>query len=252
MRIWMTMLTLACALTVQAAPPQTAPKVAVTDLAYEREVQQYIHMVSAQSAAQASLYQASQASSYSEFESNTSYIEQGELRKFGGDIKGEILKGGQFQLVQGAPYTAESQGDVHDVIRRIKAGAFKGADYVLFGTLSDIDFQQDVNALDHTDSYSAVLGLTVVADFSLIDTRTYQITSAFTAMGEAQDTKLVKHQDVRVTLNRPRVVREASKALGQDVAQQLAEQLGDAVPGQAPHATGRGNLPADEPAKILR
>eukprot|EP01132_Coremiostelium_polycephalum_P011942 gene11942-14618_t len=168
-----------------------APKIAVTDLAYEARVEEYIHQVAASNNFQASAYNASGASSYSEYESRTSYIEQTELRKFSGDIKGEILKSRQFQLVQGTPYT------------RIKAGNFKGADYVLFGTLSDIDFTQDINALDHTNSYSAVLGLTLVADFSLINTRTFEITSAFTAMGEGQDTKLVNNRDVRVSLNRP-------------------------------------------------
>lgn len=187
------------------------PKVAVTDLAYQAQVEEYIHTVNAQSSGQAGMYHASGQSSYSEYESLNSYIEQTELRKFGGDIKGELLKTGMFQLVQGRPYTADSKEDVYDVIRRIKNGAFKGADYVLFGTLSDIDFQQDINSLDHTDSYSAVLGLTVVADFSLINTRTYEITSAFTAMGEGQDTKLVKGQDRRVTLNRPRVVRRCRR-----------------------------------------
>jgi hypothetical protein len=56
---------------------------------------------------------------------------------------------------------------VYDVIKRIKAGSFKGADYVLFGTVSDIDFTRDMNELANTDSYSAVLALTLVADFSL-------------------------------------------------------------------------------------
>ena len=153
--------------------------------------------------------------------------------------------------MQGTPYTADAKGDVYDVIKRIKAGHFKGADYVLFGTLSDIDFTQDINALDHTNSYSAVLGLTLVADFSLINTRTYEITSAFTAMGEGQDTKLVNSRDVRVSLNRPRVVKEVSKALGEDVARQLAEQLGGGyqAPGQP---VLRNNLPRNEAPKILR
>ena len=52
-----------------------------------------------------------------------------------------------FQLIQGTPYTASSKGDVYDVIKRIKAGNYKGADYVLFGTVSDIDFTQDMNEL---------------------------------------------------------------------------------------------------------
>ncbi|VVQ00554.1 hypothetical protein PS910_03766 [Pseudomonas fluorescens] len=246
MRAWMGILGLACAFGAQAAP-----KVAVTDLAYEERVEQYIHIVSAQSNHQASLYSASGSSSYHELESRDSYIQQAELRKFSGDIKGEILKSGMFQLVQGTPYTAAASEDVHDVIKRIQNGNFQGADYVLFGTLSDIDFQRDITSIDNTSSYSAILGLTLVADFSLIDTRTFEITSAFTAMGEGQDTKLVSSQDVRVSLNRPRVVREVSRELGLDVARQLGEQLaGVTPPGQRP--TPRSHLPADEPAQILR
>lgn len=246
MRTWMAILALACACGAQAAP-----KVAVTDLAYQERVEQYIHMVSAQSSHQASAYSASGASSYSEFESRESYIEQTELRTFSGDIKGEILKSGMFQLVQGTPYTAAATESVYDVIKRIKNGNFKGADYVLFGTLSDIDFQRDITSIDNTNSYSAILGLTLVADFSLINTRTFEITSAFTAMGEGQDTKLVNSQDVRVTLNRPRVVREVSKELGVDVARQMGEQLVGVMPPELRPAP-RNNLPPDEPARILR
>ncbi|MBN0977021.1 penicillin-binding protein activator LpoB [Pseudomonas hygromyciniae] len=246
MRPWIGIIALLCSFGAWAAP-----KIAVTDLAYEARVEQYIHAVAASNNFQASPYNASGASSYAEFESRDSYIEQGELRKFGGDIKGEILKSRQFQLVQGTPYTSEAKGDVYDVIKRIKAGHFKGADYVLFGTLSDIDFTQDINALDHTNSYSAVLGLAVVADFSLINTRSYEITSAFTAMGEGQDTKLVSSRDARVSLSRPRVVKEVSKTLGEDVVRQLQEQLGGGYqePGQP---ALRNNLPRDEAPKILR
>lgn len=247
MRAWIGMMALACAFSVQAAP-----KVAVTDLAYQERVEQYIHIVSAQSNHRESDYSASGSSSYNEIEATSSYIEQGELRKFTGDIKGEILRTGMFQLVQGTPYTASSKGDVYDVIKRIKAGSFKGADYVLFGTVSDIDFTRDMNELANTDSYSAVLGLTLVADFSLINTKTFEITSAFTAMGEGQDTKLVNGRDIRVSLNRPRVVRDVSKALGEDVASQLSQQLGGGgyeQPGQAPL---RDNLPRDTAPVILR
>ncbi|MFJ3378556.1 penicillin-binding protein activator LpoB [Pseudomonas sp. NPDC086112] len=247
MRTWIGMMALACAFSVQAAP-----KVAVTDLAYQERVEQYIHIVSAQSNHSQSYYGASGSSSYNEIEATSSYIEQGELRKFTGDIKGEILRTGMFQLVQGTPYTASSKGDVYDVIKRIKAGSFKGADYVLFGTVSDIDFTRDINELANTDSYSAVLGLTLVADFSLINTKTFEITSAFTAMGEGQDTKLVNGRDIKISLNRPRVVRDVSKALGEDVAAQLSQQLGGGgyeQPGQAPL---RNNLPQDTAPVILR
>jgi hypothetical protein len=247
MRTWIGILGLMCAFSAQAAP-----KIAVTDLAFEQQVEEYIHTVSAQTNVQVNRYGASGASSYNEYEARTTYIEQGELRKFSGDIKGEILKSGMFQLVQGTPYTAGAKEDVYDVIKRIKNGNFKGADYVLFGTVSDIDFRQDINEIPNTNAHSAVLGLTLVGDFSLINTRTFEITSAFTAMGEGQDTKLVNGNDVRVTPNRGRVVKEVSKSIGLDVARQLREQLrGEVEYSQEPPAP-RSNLPRGEAPKILR
>jgi hypothetical protein len=247
MRTWIGLMALACAFSVQAAP-----KVAVTDLAYQERVEQYIHTVSAQNNYREGYYSSSGSSNYNEYEATTSYIEQTELRKFTGDIKGEILRTGMFQLIQGTPYTASSKGDIYDVIKRIKAGSFKGADYVLFGTVSDIDFTQDMNELANTDSYSAVLALTLVADFSLINTKTFEITSAFTAMGEGQDTKLVNGRDIKISLNRPRVVRDVSKALGEDVAGQLSQQLGGPSYEQPREPAQRNNLPRDTAPVILR
>jgi hypothetical protein len=247
MRAWIGILGLLCAVGAHAAP-----KVAVTDMAFEQQVEEYIHTVSAQTNIQANAYSASGSASYNEYEARNTYIEQGELRKFSGDIKGEILKSGMFQLVQGTPYTAKSREDVYDVIKRIKNGNFKGADYVLFGTASDIDFRHDVNEIANTNSHSAVLGLTLVADFSLINTRTFEITSAFTAMGEGQDTRLANGNDRRIESNRGRVVREVSKSIGLDVARQLREQLRGEVEYSPEQAVQRNNLPRDEAPKILR
>lgn len=247
MRAWIGFIALACAVGAQAAP-----KIAVTDLGYEASVDQYVHVISARDNQQQDYYGASGSSSYDEYTTQNSYLEQAEIRRFSGDIKGQMLKTGMFQLIQGTPYTASAKSDVYDVIKRIKAGHFKGADYVLFGTLSDIDFTQDMNELANTDSYSAVLALTLVADFSLINTKTYEITSAFTAMGEAQDTKLVNDRDIHVSLNRPRVVREVSRSLGEDVARQLSEQLGDGSHEPQGLPRPRNDLPPDTVPVILR
>jgi len=83
MRAWIGLIGLLCAFGASAAP-----KIAVTDLAYQAQVEEYIHQVSASNNFQASAYNASGASNYSEYESHSSYIEQIELRKFSGDIKG--------------------------------------------------------------------------------------------------------------------------------------------------------------------
>ena len=72
-------------------------------------------------------------------------------------------------------------------------------------------------------------------------------------MGEAQDTKLVNHRDIKISLNRPRVVREVSKALGEDVAGQLSMQLGGGDGYEQPReAPQRNNLPRDTAPVILR
>jgi hypothetical protein len=71
-------------------------------------------------------------------------------------------------------------------------------------------------------------------------------------MGEGQDTKLVNGRDIKVSLNRPRVVREVSKALGEDVAQQLSQQLGNASDEPSGQTRQRNNLPADTAPVILR
>lgn len=250
MRAWIGIIGLLCAFGAQAAP-----RVAVADMAFQERVEQYIRIIAARAreSAHANAYSAGHrgSASYDSFEARYSYIKQGELRKFSGDIKGEILKSRMFQLVQGTPYTPKAKQDVYDVIARIKSGSFKGADYVLFGTVSDIDFRQDINALAHTGSYSAVLGLTLVADFSLINTRTLEITSAFTAMGEGQDTKLVNSRDIKVSLNRGRVVRDVSRSISLDVTRQLREQLRGEVD-WADEPIPQNSLPQDEAPRILR
>jgi len=209
-------------------------------------------VISASEQARANGFSASASSSYRELEATYSYLERGELKKLTGDIKGEILKSGQFQMIQGRPYGSNNVA-LHDIVGRIRNGDFNGADYVLFGTLSALDFRQDINALQHSHTYSKVFGLTVAAEFSLIDTRTLEIISAFTAMGEAQDTKLVSAADGPIMPNRGRVIRDASLSLGVDVARQLQQQLGHGLTAQetAP-ADHRPRQPADTAPVILR
>ncbi|MDR1661201.1 MAG: penicillin-binding protein activator LpoB [Azoarcus sp.] len=228
-------------------------KVAVTDLAYEERVQGYFREI--KSSSKSSLrtpgsergrhadysddrrdafrhshhsrqaVDARQESDYSYSEGIYSYIERGELRKFTADIKGEMLKSGYFRIVQSKPYTAENTEKLYDIIARIKKGQFPGADYVLFGTVSNIEFRQEANPIDNTDTVSHTLSLELTGNFSLINTKTYEIKGAFSAVGEGQDTKLISSAGASVVLNRSRVVSEVSKSLGADVIRQLEEQL---------------------------
>ncbi len=232
-----------------AAPP----KVAVTDLAYEERVSEYFRIVAASekssvraatrdreqesgtsySRSSSDSLNARSESSYYEAEGVYSYIDRGELRKFTADIKGGILKSGRFQLVQGKPYTSKNTEKLYDIIGRIKQGLYPGADYVLFGAINSIEFRQEANPIDQTNTVSHSLSLELVGEFSLISTRNYTVKASFSAMGSGQDVKLMGGRGGRIVLNRGKVVSEVSRSLGEDVARQLEEQLSGIYAGDA-------------------
>lgn len=248
MRLLFLLLPLLASFNAQAA------KIAVTDLAYAERVSGYFHLVDyhnkssersshsererdsfeSSSASSRSSYSGKSQTDYTEIETNYSYIEYGELRKFVGDIKGEILKSGGFQLTQAKPYTAKGSEKIYDIIARIKKGAYPGADYVLFGTVSELDFRAETNPIIGTNTLSYTFSLSLVAEFSLINTRTYEVKAAFSATGEGQDVRVVSPGS-SVVPSRGKVVSEVSKSLGVDVARQLNEQLtGNAYPNTEP------------------
>lgn len=225
------------------------PRIAVTDLTYEETViQPYLkidaHEKSTVRAVSRERSSDSDASSRSNSHDSVDakhessfamesgvdkYIERGEVRKLIADIKGEMIKAG-YRVSQAKPYTQKGNEQIYDVIGRIKKGYFPNADYVLFGTLTNAQFRDEVNPVGTGSAYSATLSLEVVAEFSLVNTRTYEVKAGFSAMGEGQDVKLLGSRAAKVVLNRSRVMSEASKSLGADVARQLEEQFSPSAP----------------------
>jgi hypothetical protein len=239
-----------------------AKSIAVTVLAYSERIEEYIHTVdyhntsklsaSSSSKASASGYRgaavdgyggaaavagyAASASSksklnatsetdYHEYEHSFSYVEYGELKKFTGDIRGELINSHQFTLTQSRPAPTKKNEAVYDIIARIKKGDFSNADYVLFGRLSDMSFNDSVYQVDNSMS-NVILSLTLVAEFSLINTKTYQVVASFSAKGDGQDTKIITNGTYAAP-NRPAVISQVSKSLGQDVFRQIEEQVLD-------------------------
>lgn len=221
-----------------------AEKIAVTDLTYTDQVSGYFHLVdyhnkssassrysereheglNSYSASNRESHRANSQTDYTEIETTYSYIEYGELRKFVGDIKGEILKNGGYQLTQAKPYTTKGTEKIYDIIDRIKKGYYPGADYVLFGTVSDLEFRNEANPVIGSNTVSSTFSLMLVAEFSLINTRTYEVKAAFSANGEGQDVRLASPGS-HVIPSRAKVISEVSKSLGEDVAKQLYEQI---------------------------
>lgn len=219
-----------------------APKIAVTDLTYEEKVSEYFRVVSAHSKSSVKAsgseretlnsyssrgrLDAKQESSYFEAEGFYTYIDRGELRNYTADLKGAMLKGGGVRLVQARPYPAKAMEKIHDIIGRIKQGLYPGADYVLFGSVSDIAFRQEAMPLPGTTSMTAVLSLDLVADFSLINTKTYEVKAAFSASGSGQETKIIGRAGDRVVFNRGKVISETSKSLAESAYAELMSQFG--------------------------
>jgi len=264
--------TLAAALSVLALTfgagaqaQNAAPKIAVTDLAYAQQVSEYFVAGAYQRSAQMSaggsashgMYggsgshsmQASEQASGTFVAGRYSYIEQRELGGYTNDIKGALLQGTYFRLVQGKGFDAgkpqnskaeqvlnqvqtgkmaapQAQNQVANVVARIKKGEFAGADYVLFGVVSSINFTDALSPLQGTSSATRQYGLQLLADFSLINTRTYEIKAAFSAQGEGNDTKILSNRGDIAPPNRAKVISETSRSLAQSVYEQLAGQLG--------------------------
>lgn len=237
-----------------AAPAwaQSAPKIAVTDLGYSQRVSEYFEAATLRTRenlnASPTSLAASSSASGTYVAGTHSYIEHRELRGFTNDVRGALIKGTSFRLVQGKGFDAGTpqptkaeqalaqiqggkiakpvkQPDVNDVIARIRKGEFSGADYVLFGQLSSIEFRDQISPLQGTSSASHQYGLDVLADFTLINTKTLEIKAAFSAQGAGNDTKLLSSRGDVVPPNRAKVMRQTSQSLAADVFSQLEEQL---------------------------
>jgi hypothetical protein len=209
--------------------PVMAKSIAVTDLAYSDTIEQYVHTIdyhnSSKSSESLNRSSESDKTDYHESEQNFSYIEHGELKKFTGDIKGELINSRQFKLVQAKPAPTKKDESVYNIIARIKKGDFPKADYVLFGRLSDLSFNSSTYSVNDSNM-NFMLSLTLTAEFSLINTKTYEIVASFSATGDGQDTKILSSGSL-ATPNRAAVVSQVSKSLGQDVFRQIEEQVFD-------------------------
>jgi hypothetical protein len=234
--------------------PVVADTIAVPDLVYSERIQGYIHTVdyqnksrvnaasssafAAHSSAAASEYgaaasagyagasssklRASSETEYHEFEASYSYLETGDLTKFTGDIRGEIRKANRFILTDFKP-TPLNSDIAYDVIGKIKKGFYPGANYVLFGTVAEMTPYQNTYTPSGSSMVNLTYGLTLVAQFRVINTKTFQDIASFSATGEGSDTKIISYGTLAEP-NRALIMRDVSKSLGEDVIKQLNEQ----------------------------
>ena len=267
-----------------------AKSIAVTDLAYSETLEEYIHDVdyhnsekvsasensnsksrdywgeasngyseaetagSNNSESSRSRFNASSKTNFHEHEQRFSYVKYGELKKFTGDIKGALINSRQFKVVQAKPAPTKKDESVYNIIARIKKGDFPKADYVLFGRVSQMNFNDSTYQVDG-GMVNYILSLSLTAEFSLINTKTYEITASFSAVGDGQDTKVLS-AGMYAEPNRAAVVSQVSKSLGQDVFRQIEEQVFDDYSGSqnqnfAPRQNNNAMPPLEKPQGVM-
>ena len=272
------------------ASPVFAKSIAVTDLAYSETLEEYIHDVDyhnsekvsasersnsksraywgaasngyseAETAgfndaeSSSSRFNASSKTDFHEHEHRFSYVKYGELKKFTGDIKGALINSRQFTVVQAKPAPTKKDESVYNIIARIKKGDFPKADYVLFGRVSQMNFNDSTYQVDG-GMVNSILSLSLTAEFSLINTKTYEVKASFSAVGDGQDTKVLS-AGTYAEPNRAAVVSQVSKSLGQDVFRQIEEQVFDDYSGSqnqnfAPRQDSKSMPPLEKPQGVM-
>lgn len=250
------------------------PRIAVTDLAYTQDVAQYFEVATHQGSstvnANAGGVAATQQGSGTYVAGRYNYVEQRELGGFSADVRSALLKGTTFRLHQGKAFDAGEpqatkaeqvleqvrtgkaakpvrQPQVQDIVARIRKGEFAGADYVLFGTLTNLSFRDSLSAIQGSTSASYQFGLDVVAEYTLINVRTQEIKASFSAQGAGTDVKLLASRADVQPPNRSKVIREASRSLAADVFTQFSEQLSLAEPALARQLRPAAAAPQGQP-----
>lgn len=233
------------------------PKIAVSNLAYHKEVKDYFfesqtdlktHIRNRKNSTvfrESAEYKNKLELSTKSKQTVISRTEFRELKQFVSDIKGVLIKAGNFEVIESKPYTSNNE-KIYDVIERIKLKQFKGAEYVLFGVLNTLQAGENVVEIQSTTTNSHQHFVNLQADFSLIEVRTLKVIAAFSSLGNAQQTILSDREknDV-IHVNTSKLMSELSKDLAADVIKQVNQQLSVNVESEE----GSDSIPQGKPSK---
>jgi hypothetical protein len=153
-----------------------------------------------------------------------SKMEYGELRYLANPIRGLLIQSG-YKVVQAKPTVAmPNQGDEYfDIVKRIKAGDFTDANYVLYGVLAEVSITDNVDDIPGTKSSAQQVILEVVVDFNVVDTQTNQIVASFIASGDGKEVR-IDGKDNSFKPSMAKLMKLASLDLAEDVRKNLAAQ----------------------------
>jgi hypothetical protein len=235
---------------VSKQPVQIVPKipnsVAVTDLSIKKEVKEFFYdekfnaKASIQStpsgplvidgssnsnASQNQTINGQSEASYSKQFGTRRVISYTEVRGLNADIKSTLIKAG-YKVVLAAPNVAkENENDNYfNVSEKINRGDFKDAQFVLNGTITNVEVRNTRDFIQGTSDYSYRLEHSLIVEFTLVNTETLQVVASFNAMGTGQDMYLGKSNAIFVP-KVDRITRELLSSFSQDSQKKLMDQL---------------------------
>jgi len=152
-------------------------------------------------------------------------IEYSELIGMSGEVRGALLQSG-FQLTQTRPVIArpDETHEFFDIVRRIREGEFENADYVLFGVIGLVQNRVVNDPIPNTTKFTKKTEVSMLVDYSLVDTYTLVVKSAFTANVLANDTRLMDFNSPTYPPDVARMLGDISKKLSTQVTQRMTEQ----------------------------
>jgi hypothetical protein len=226
--------------------PKIPNSVAVTDLSIKKEVKEFFYdekfnsKASIQSSpstpvvsdgssipspTQSQTINGQAETSYSKQFGTRRVISYSEVRGLNADIKSTLIKAG-YKVVQAAPNVAkENENDnFFNVSERINRGDFRDAQFVLHGTITNVEVRNTRDFIQGTADYSYRLEHSLIVEFSLINTETLQVIASFNAMGSGQDMYLGKNNAIFVP-KVDRITRELLSSFSQDAHKKLMDQL---------------------------
>jgi len=148
-----------------------------------------------------------------------------EFHGLNSDVRAALVRAG-FVVVVARPASAKpSENDEYfNVIERINRGDFNGAEFVLSGRVVDISVRDTKENIQGSSDVSYRLDMSMMAEFSLINTDTLIVLASFVGTGRGADMYLGK-DGANFKPDRARIVKELFNSFSEDVKKKLFEQL---------------------------
>lgn len=163
--------------------------------------------------------------SYSKNYGTRTIISYKEIRGLTAQIKSMLIKAG-YQVIQPAPYVHNGAQDidVNNLKGRSDRGDFYDAAFVLQGTVINADSRRTREFIQGTTDYSYKQENSIIVEFNLIDTETFQVASSFTVSGFGRDMYLGKVNST-FTPRTDKIARELLSSFNQDALKKIQEEI---------------------------